>query len=188
MSIRSDDISAIRSGSGLGASLDPSVVFYPDPYCPIVEAMPTACFEQSLLELFAENGVYEGVLEAKMEALTEQDVLNAINGKSFRYFIIMMLIPFIHIIRHKILNSKRFLVERDFSDYLHEIERNSTGHIISAKSTFMHWFGRSNSTAVKILQSKEQGMGMDSEPVSWLSENAVLAPSLNGPILYRWTQ
>jgi len=39
------DFAAIRAGEGLGVELDPSVVFYPERYCSIVEAMPMACFE-----------------------------------------------------------------------------------------------------------------------------------------------
>ena len=79
-----DTFEDIKSGSGIGKSLDPSVVFYPDQYCPVVESMPVACFETSLLEMFAVNGEYQSDLEDKLEQLTYEDILEAVNNVNIR--------------------------------------------------------------------------------------------------------
>ncbi len=51
-----------------------SVESYPEPYCEMAESMETACFENSILELWAEDGGYGQATDAAMEALTREDV------------------------------------------------------------------------------------------------------------------
>lgn len=43
-----------EANAGVGQDMDPSVMFYPEPYCQVVKNMKTACFE-TRLELFQEN-------------------------------------------------------------------------------------------------------------------------------------
>ena len=45
-----------EEGFSLNLAKEVSRTFYPEPYCNFVKSSPTACFEQSLLELFAEGG------------------------------------------------------------------------------------------------------------------------------------
>ena len=79
-----DDFTAIRSGAGLGAAIDPSVMFYPDQYCPVVESMPLECYEVSLLEMFAKNGEYGEETEEIIQNLDQATLLDAINTKDKR--------------------------------------------------------------------------------------------------------
>lgn len=75
-----DDFDAIKQGSGLGGSADPSVLFYPEQYCPIVEAMRTICFEASLLELFAVKGRFDETSERMISELTDEKLLDLVNN------------------------------------------------------------------------------------------------------------
>ena len=98
------------------ADFDPSVALYPDLYCPVVEAMPSACMERSLLEIWGHQGEYTKETEEKIESLTQQDVINAVNS--------------VHV-------SGIFLTDTNFTRYLSGVQRNSTGHIIAASGTYM---------------------------------------------------
>eukprot|EP00095_Tigriopus_kingsejongensis_P003657 maker-scaffold11_size778918-snap-gene-1.12 protein:Tk03657 transcript:maker-scaffold11_size778918-snap-gene-1.12-mRNA-1 annotation:"hypothetical protein DAPPUDRAFT_306990" len=137
----SDDFAAIKSGAGVGKAFDPSVVFYPEQYCPIVEAMPMACFEMSILEMFAQGGQFTPKVEATIHNLDQEELITAVNT---------------------IGQSGIFLRERDFSKYLGGIQRNSTGHIVGAKATFIRWFGRAN---ISEIQNEKGRNGMDQQPV-----------------------
>lgn len=68
--------------------------------------------------------------------------------------------------------SGLFLQERNFTEYLGDIERDpETGLIVSAKATFIRWFGKTNVTAIEIEAAEKGGkqkkMGMDQQPVSF---------------------
>ena len=57
-----------------------------------------------------------------------------------------------------------FLMEKNFHKFLGGIERNSSGHIIGAKATYINWFSESNLTAAfqqKQSDPSRQGMGLD---------------------------
>ena len=101
---------------------------YPDPYCSIVKLMPQACFETSILELWARDGVYDKNVEEEIENLTEEKILEKINNVNM---------------------SGLFLVETDFTNYLSGVERDESGKIVSASATTMRWFGNMNMTAAK---------------------------------------
>lgn len=86
---------------------DPSVDYYPSPYCNFVESMSKhiflcaavqpinwifpllgfkrACFELSLLELWAVNGEYNAKSDEAIENLTKEEILFKINHANFRY-------------------------------------------------------------------------------------------------------
>ena len=98
------------------AEFDPSIVLYPDIYCPVVEAMPKACFEKSLLEIWGDQGNYTEITDRRIASLTQQDIINAIN---------------------QVDESGIFLTKQNFTEFLSGVERNGTGHIISASGTYM---------------------------------------------------
>jgi hypothetical protein len=98
------------------AEFDPSVALYPDIYCPVVEEMPQACFEKSLLEMWGDQGEYSEKTEIQITSLTQQEIINAVN---------------------QVDESGIFLIKENFTQYLSGIERNETGHIISATGTYM---------------------------------------------------
>ncbi len=130
----------VDNNVGVGNSIDPSTLFYPEPYCATVEKMPTACFEESLLEMFAVNGKYN---DSIFESLTQEQLITAINN---------------------VQKSGIFLIERDFQRFLGGIELNSTGHIVGAKATFINWFSEANITTSNIeghSEPERQGMGLD---------------------------
>ena len=111
-----DDTESIQINTNSSTAFDPSIAFYPDIYCPIVEAMPQACFERSLLEIWGDQGEYSNAMEQKIASLTQQDVIDAVNEADM---------------------SGIFLTQENFTHFLSGVQRNSTGHIISAKGTFM---------------------------------------------------
>ena len=117
-----------------------SIDEYPDPYCGIVELMPLACMELSILELFGHAGEYGEETDADMENLTDELVLEVINNKNV---------------------SGIFLTRHNFTNYLSNIEYNTRGEIIGAKATNIIWLGRMNMTEAKT--NPAQGLG---EPIS----------------------
>ena len=91
--------------NGVGQELDPSIFFYPEPYCGIVNKMHTSCFETryylpiyllnfilvvkslflfntigSLLELFGYN-----VKDDFLQTLSASDLIDIVNSKNTRY-------------------------------------------------------------------------------------------------------
>ena len=117
-----------------------SVQEYPEPYCDIIEGMERACIEFSLLELWANQGTYDARFDNEINSLTAEDILYKINNVNI---------------------SGAFLIEKDFTKLLSEIERNETGHIISAKATMVQWFGEMNTTEALLHPTKDRA-----EPVS----------------------
>ena len=80
-------------------------------YCPIVEALPLGCMTQNILELWKFDDV-------RIRNLTQDAIINDLNTKKI---------------------SPTSGHETDFTQLLGGIERNSTGHIVSAKSILSHW-------------------------------------------------
>ena len=76
-----DTMSKIMDGEANEGNFDPSILFYPDPYCNTVNNMPTACFEESILEIFAQDGKYN---VTQIETLTQEDIITKINSLSTR--------------------------------------------------------------------------------------------------------
>ena len=75
-------------------------------YCEIVDTLETQCFEQSLLEIWMYN-------EKVISNLTKQDIINDVN---------------------KYERSPYFGFKYNYSDLLGSVERNRSGHIISASA------------------------------------------------------
>lgn len=98
------------------------------------------CLFFSLLELFATSGA---INETYIENLTQEDIIRNLNSGN---------------------KSGVFLIEKDFNRFLGGIERNSTGHIIGAKATYINWFSEANLTAATLEKKSDpsrQGMGLD---------------------------
>ena len=94
----------------------------------------------SLLELFATAGA---INETYIENLTQEDIIRNLNNGN---------------------KSGVFLIEKDFSRFFGGIEKNSTGHIIGAKATYINWFSEANLTAATLEKKSDpsrQGMGLD---------------------------
>ena len=108
--------------------VDPSVGLYPLLYCPLVESLPTTCFETSILELWAINGKYDETSEKEIMELTQEKIIDKINSNNV---------------------SGLFLVETNFTQYLSGVERDEAGRVVSATATVMRWFGNMNMTAAK---------------------------------------
>ena len=78
-----------------------------------------------------------------MDNLTQEDIIRNINVGN---------------------TSGIFLIEKNFHKFLGGIERNSSGHIIGAKATYINWFSEANLTAAfheKLSDPSRQGMGLD---------------------------
>ena len=52
-----------------------SITAYPEPYCGFVMKMTSACFEMSILELWANEGSYDNVAEETIANLTKESIL-----------------------------------------------------------------------------------------------------------------
>ena len=72
---------------------------YPDPYCKRVEEVKTECFEESLLELWANKGAFDETSDAEIAGLTKAGILYKLNkhgnyrkisNKGFNSFIILV--------------------------------------------------------------------------------------------------
>ena len=92
-----------------------------------------------MLELFAVDGSFTADSAAAVAELTQETLLRSINDVEI---------------------SPLFKYQRNFSDYLGGIERDGNGRILSAKATYMRWFGRSNVTEIRmILEDKLDSEG-----------------------------
>lgn len=125
-----------------------SVNAYPDPYCKVVEAMETACMEFSILELWASDGSYDLATDALMANLTQEAVLDRINGVN---------------------TSGVFLTQRDFvKELLSEVETDpATGRVVGAKATVVRWFGRMNGTDALLNPVKDRGEPEDARTLEF---------------------
>jgi len=134
-----------------------SVTFYPEPYCTVVEIMPTACFESSLLELWANDGEYDKQTEEDIFNLTQEELLDKVNSVN---------------------KSGVFLVPTDFTKYLGGIEYDEQGKIVGAQATTMRWFGNMNMTAAK-LSGGVEGRGEPVDPHMLHFEEDMISVLLN---------
>jgi len=136
---------------------DLSVVLYPEPYCSMVQKMPTACFESSLLELWARDGKYDEQTEEDIMNLTQEELLWKINNVNI---------------------SGAFLVETNFTKYLGGIKYDGGGKIVGATATIMSWFGNMNMTAAK-LAGPVEGRGEPVDPRMLSFEGSFIEVLLN---------
>ena len=79
-----------------------------------------ACMDLSILELWANDGLYDNQSDQDIAELTLEQVLEKINGES---------------------KSGVFLIEKNFTDYLSNVKRDgATGRIIGAEATIIRWW------------------------------------------------
>ena len=106
---------------------DPSIELYPGDYCNIINDMTeNKCMENSLLEIWSPDN-YGPETDELLDNLTEEDIIKAVNEISY---------------------SKVLGISQDFTKYLGSVTRNSSGHIIAAKATWMRFFGKVNISAI----------------------------------------
>eukprot|EP00090_Calanus_glacialis_P005513 TRINITY_DN14271_c0_g1_i1.p1 TRINITY_DN14271_c0_g1~~TRINITY_DN14271_c0_g1_i1.p1 ORF type:complete len:913 (+),score=178.94 TRINITY_DN14271_c0_g1_i1:65-2740(+) len=116
---------------------DVSRKFYPQPYCDFIKNAPTVCAEESILELWAFDGIFE---EEVFKDLTESDILDAVNNRN---------------------KSGLLMIEKNFKNLLGEVSYNSSGHIVGAKVSSMTWIGKVNLTALNLFGSVQRGEMVD---------------------------
>eukprot|EP00095_Tigriopus_kingsejongensis_P005354 maker-scaffold34_size539781-snap-gene-1.9 protein:Tk05354 transcript:maker-scaffold34_size539781-snap-gene-1.9-mRNA-1 annotation:"hypothetical protein DAPPUDRAFT_306990" len=90
---------------------DPQDTLSPQIYCDLVSTLDEKCLENSLLEIWRYS-------ESRVKRLTQEEILYAVN---------------------QVAESPWFGYRTDFSVYLGAIERNSSGHIVAAKSALYSW-------------------------------------------------
>ena len=88
---------------------DLSVEFYPEPYCTVYNSFDNICFEDSLLELFAQNGKLTRDMIESIE--TSQDILDKINDETNQY-------------------SGLYSVVKDFQSLVGGIEYDNKGNLL----------------------------------------------------------
>ncbi len=126
-----------------------SIESYPDPYCEIVNKMPTVCLELSLLELWAHDGHYDEVTDQEIESLTTESILEKINTVN---------------------KSGVFLTNKNFADYLGGITYDDRGKIIGAKASIIRWFGTLNATDALLNPVIERNEPIDRKTLEFEGE------------------
>lgn len=134
---------------------DPSIGLYPSDYCDIVkEITKSACFETSLLEMWAADQ-YGIVTRDLIKNLTLDDVLSKVNN------------PYGF--------SEVFKRPTDFTHYLGDITRNSSGHIVGARATFIRFFGQVNISAISDQDRAASGKGQPVDKTTLEFESGLLS-------------
>ena len=65
---------------------DFSIGQYPEPYCGKVSGLPTSCLQESILELWADNGTFSEKSDAMIRDTTKEDIMERINReRGWRY-------------------------------------------------------------------------------------------------------
>ncbi len=147
---QNEDSAAIDTGEYF------SVELYPDPYCNIVDKMQLACLELSILELWANEGQFDSQSDEAMESLTLEQVLDKINGQN---------------------KSGVFLVEKNFTNFLADVQYDSAGKIIGAKATIIRWLGQMDTSEAK--DNPVQGRGEPIDQATFDFEGLMLEVMLN---------
>ena len=116
---------------------------YPDGWCPYINSMTSsACFEQSLLELWGyhDENIYL--------SLSLEDILDKIN--------------------EEVTTSAVFNIPINVTNYLGEVTMEN-GRIVSAKATYMQWFGKINSSDIVEDDISDMGTGeiVDHASLEW---------------------
>ncbi|KAF5289919.1 hypothetical protein FQA39_LY14928 [Lamprigera yunnana] len=109
-----------KTRNGSVQTLDPSTIFNTATYCNMLERLDKVCFENNLLQLWDFD-------EQKINSLTKQEILNKVH-------------------KHKIDPVLGNL--RNYERLLGGVQRNKSGHIISARSLHAHYTVYVNFSAV----------------------------------------
>ena len=130
------DANGLTDEAKVGFAEQFSVDQYPEPYCGIVTGMETACFEQTILELWANDGSYDADTDEAIDNLTTEDILDKINNYN---------------------TSGVFLIKKNFTELLSGLSYDTDGRITGAKAAVVRWFSQMNTTAAKIAPVKGRG-------------------------------
>ena len=123
-------------------------------YCELIDTLETQCFEQSLLEIW----MYK---EEVINKLSTEDIIYAVN---------------------KLERSPYFGFKYNYSKLLGSIQRNETGHIISAKATLYNLITVVNFSKIKyrtFLRRSGPQTIMDEANIKWQDEGIKIALDLN---------
>lgn len=131
-------------------SSDLSVEYYPEPYCSVFNSLENICFEDSILELFAQNGQLEREM---IENLQDSDILKAINDKNAQF-------------------SGIFSVKKDFTRLLGGIEIDpESGQIIKAVALKYDLYGKMNVSAAHLESIRKNSLLGDQLSLEQIDEN-----------------
>ena len=122
-----------------------------DIYCDLVSTLSEKCVASSLLEMW-------GYDEALIGSAGQQEILNAVN---------------------LLTRSPWFGYDRDFSAFLGGIERNSSGHIVGARTSQMVWSIRVPDD-VEVVENQGSGLELelaDKKSLDW--EEQFIQTALN---------
>jgi len=119
---------------GFGKADYSATNFYPKDYCPKVNNLTTECFEESILELWANKGAFDKTADNTIAGLTKKTILERINKGNYSEF---------------------YMVERDFESMLSGVIRDADGKIVSASATIMRWMGKMNATQALLEGGKD---------------------------------
>jgi len=164
---KDDFFSEVESDSGTLDKLDDqsssmsigeyfSIESYPDPYCEIVNKMPTVCLELGLLELWAHEGHYDAKTDAEIASLTKEAILDKVNSVN---------------------KSGVYLVNKNFSDYLGGVTYDYNGKIVAATASVILWFGKLNATEALLNPAIEINEPIDRKTLQF--EGEMIATMLN---------
>ena len=120
-------------------------------YCDLVKTLNEKCIMTSLLEMWKFN-------EAHIESATQQEIINAVN---------------------LLIRSPWFGYDRDFSDLLGGVEKNSSGHVVAATTSQM-FYSLQVPDDVEIVDSQGSGLELelaDKTTLDW--EEAFVRTVLN---------
>ena len=124
----------------------------------MVDHAPTVCYEESLLELWANEGDFDEESENTIFSLREEDIIESINTRNL---------------------SGIFLREKNFKNVLGDISYNETGHIIGAKVATLTFVGKVNLTALKQFGSVQRGDIIDKYTFDYEGEMIEVATNRN---------
>jgi len=132
---------------------DYSINNYPSPYCEMVESLPTACFEETILELWAIAGEFSEESDSQIANITKSEIVEKVNNWGY---------------------SELFLTEKDFKPLLGGVTYGADNKtIIKARAVKMEWIGRMNTTAALLEGGSDTaGTGelLDSETAEFEQE------------------
>ncbi len=162
-----DDKQEGESADDLANSLPPEI------YCDLVTTLSDKCLENNLLEMWQFD-------PKVIEKLTQQDIINAVNLMEERSEIRPSLVAHNNI-HHICVCSPYYGYKFNFSTYLGAIERNSTGHIVSAKATLSVWttafdpsqlLGEEGGTGIELELADPLSLAWEKEVVSAMLESS----------------
>ena len=133
--------------SDFDKEVDLSVEYYPEPYCSIFNSLDNVCFEDSLLEIFAQAGQ---IKREMIENLSQDQILETINTQKI---------------------SGQFSVAKDFIGLLGGIETDSEGKIVKAQAVKYQLYGKMNVTAAHLESIAKNNILGDQLSIEQIDEN-----------------